>query len=479
MSTDDRISRRSVLSTLGAAGVTGFAGCAGGDNGGTDQTTTGTDGETMAGEGDATGTTTGSAGGASGTVKLGVIQPMSTDLKYYGMQALWGFFSGMAYKGDTDPVTGIESGEYTVSVGGVDYELYVRDTKFSADTAQTLATDLVQSEDVDMLVGCASSGAASRVITTVAKQANVPYMVGPAASADITGNSKTCGDMIFRAAENTAMDARSGGKYVAQETDVQQVYLFGADYSFGRAVVNNYESVLKANNVEIVGKKFVQQGYSEWKGLLDKASEAGAQGIVGGFTVSTLPALFTTYLNGDYNYRVFGGFATEITTSVVGQTLQKVFGKPLTEQKLQGKQFGPFTTRYHWNQYDNDINSAFVDMYSKAYGRVPDLFTSGMFTAASAIVQAVEESGSTEGADIASSLRGMTVAETPKGTDGYAFQKYNNQARSAMTVADPVPITDEWKDQWGAAIMPSDPVARIDASETTIPSDAEEMGCSL
>jgi branched-chain amino acid transport system substrate-binding protein len=481
MTSDGRLSRRRVLSALGATGVAGLAGCSGGGGGGNDTTTSGDGGGGTAdgGDGDVTGTTTGSTGGASGSVKIGVLQPTSGDLKYYGQQALWGFFSGLAYKAGQDPKTGVESGQHTVSVGDVDYELFVRDTKFSADTAQTLATDLVQSEEVDMLFGCASSGAASRVITTVANQANVPYMVGPAASADVTSNSETCSDIVFRASENTAMDARSGGKYVAQETDVSTVYLFGADYSFGRAVVNNYESVLKANGVEIVGKKFVPRGYSEWQGLLDQASEAGSEGIVGGFTVATLPALFTTYLNGDYDYRVFGGFATQITTSVVGQTLQKVLGKPLTKEKLNERKFGPFTTRYHWNQYSNDVNTKFVDMYSKAYGRVPDLFTSGTFTAASAIVQAVEESGSTAGEDIATALRGMTVTETPKGENGYTFQEYNNQARSAMTVADPIPTTDEWADNWDAAIMPSEPVSRIEASETTIPSDSDEMGCSL
>ncbi len=56
-------------------------------------------------------------------------------------------------------------------------------------------------------------------------------MLGPAASADITSNSETCSDLVYRASENTAMDARSGGKYVARETDVSSVYLFGADYS--------------------------------------------------------------------------------------------------------------------------------------------------------------------------------------------------------------------------------------------------------
>jgi len=469
---DDSVSRRRWLTALGATGAAGLAGCTGGNGGQettTDDTTT---------EDGMTETTTTEQASASGSVKIGVLQPTSGDLKYYGQQSLWGFYSGLAYKGDTDPIESGSTGTYTTTVGDVDYELVVRDTGFKADKAQSLATDLVQNEDVDMLFGCASSGAANRVIKTVVKQAQVPYMVGPAASADITASSETCGNLVFRASENTAMDARSGGKYVANETDVSKVFLFGANYSFGQAVVNNYEQVLKDEGVEIVGKKFVPQGYSEWKGLLDNAQSEGAEGIVGGFTVATLPKLFTSFLNGEYDYRVFGGFATSITNGVVGQTLQKALGD-LTKEKLESANLGPFTTRYHWNQYDNDINSEFVETYTDTYGVVPDLFTSGTFTAASAISQAVTESGSTEGADIAEALSGMTVKDTPKGEDGYTFQEYNNQARSAMTVANPVPTTDEWADSWDAAIMPGEPLATIDASEATIPEDGDQMNCSL
>nr|WP_208023610.1 ABC transporter substrate-binding protein [Halorussus pelagicus] len=471
---DDSVSRRRWLTALGATGVAGLAGCTGDDGGQSTTTTTASD-ETDGGMTETTATTTEQA--STSGVKIGVLQPTSGDLKYYGQQALWGFYSGLAYKGDTDPIEDASTGRKSVTVGDVEYELIVRDTQFAADKAQSLATDLVKNEEVDMLFGCASSGAANRVIKTVSKQAQVPYMVGPAASASTTASSDTCSNLVFRASENTAMDARSGGKYVANQTDVSKVYLFGADYSFGKAVVNNYEEVLKNEGVEIIDKKFVPQGYSEWKSLLDNAQSAGAEGIVGGFTVATLPKLFTSYLNGDYDYRVFGGFATQITNSVVGQTLQKALGKPLTTEKLADTGLGPFTTRYHWNQYDNDINSEFVDTYTSTYGVVPDLFTSGSFTAASAISQAVTESGSTEGADIAEALRGMTVADTPKGEGAYTFQKYNNQARSAMTVADPVPTSDEWADNWDAAIMPSEPLATIGADESTIPKSG--VDCSL
>lgn len=467
-----RLTRRNVLTSAGAVGIAGLAGCTGNDD--TNDTTN----DDKSGNDNGTGGMT-TTKNVSGTVKIGVLQPISGSLKYYGQQSLWGFLSGLAYKADADPKTGVKSGKTVVSVGDTDFELYVRDTGFSQSKAKKLATNLVTDQKVDMLFGCASSSSATTVIKTVAKASGVPYVAGPAASASITSDGETCNNLVFRASENTAMDARSGGKYVAKKTDVKKVYLFGADYSFGKAVVNNYEQVLEDEGVEIVGKKFVPQEHSEWKGLLDKAQDAGAQGIVGGFTVATLPNLFTEYLSGSYDYRVFGGFATQITNKVVGQTMQKVIGKPLTKEKIEKTKLGPFTTRYHWNQYDNDINTSFVDSYTKAYGVVPDLFTSGTFTAASAIVQGVHQSGSTKGTDIAEAMRGMTVKDTPKGEGGYVFQKYNNQARSSMTVANPVPTTDEWADNWDAAVMPGEPLATIEGEEATIPKDAAGMSCSL
>lgn len=462
-------SRRAFVAAAGAAGIAGLAGCSSNDG-----TPTPTDDPNDGGGGG--GTATGTPEPVSGTVKIGVLQPVSGSLQYYGQQSLWGLYQGFDYKSESSFTPAAETGTHTAAVGEVDYELVVRDTQLSADEAQTIATNFVQEEDVDAIVGCTSSASANRVIQTVSTQVDIPTLIGPAASADVTSNSETCAPNVFRASENTAMDARSGGTYVAQNSDVSSVYLFGADYSFGRAVVNNYRSVLEAQGVEIVGEQYLPRGYSEWDGLLDNAESEGAEGIVAGFTVQTLPQLFTTFLNGDYPFKVFGGFATQITTQIVGQTLQNELGTPLTEEKLANANLGPFTTRYHWNQYDNEINSTFVENYTSAYGIVPDLFSSGLFTTASALVQAVEAAGSTEGPDLVDALTGMTVTDTPKGEGAYTFQEYNNQARSEMTIADVVPNEEE---NWDAAIAPGSPVERIAADQTTIPADSSEMGCSL
>ncbi|TKX52974.1 ABC transporter substrate-binding protein, partial [Halorubrum sp. SP9] len=82
-----------------------------------------------------------------------------------------------------------------------------------------------------------------------------------------------------------------------------------------------------------------------------------------------------------------------------------------------------------------------------------------------------------DGADIADALRGMTVTDTPKGENGDTFQEHNNQAASQMTVAWPVPTSDEYADTWGAPIMPGEPLERLDAEDVMVPES--DASCSL
>ncbi|WP_336327245.1 ABC transporter substrate-binding protein [Halovenus sp. HT40] len=443
------LTRRQLLGTMGTTGALALAGCAVGD-----------DEE------------------SSASLTIGVLQDFSGPLPAYGAQGTAGFYNGLAQKADDDPLPSdaVDAGEYEYSVGDTDIELLVRDTQFNPQEAQSLAEDLTTEDEVDLLFGVGNSGGAQRVITQVVDRSDVPFIMGPAASAGLTANDETCREQVFRANENTAMDARSGGVYIAESTDVDKMALFGADDTFGQSVINNYRTVLENRGVDIVLERSVASGQQEWEGLLEDAENEGAQGMVGGFTASTLPFFATEFLTGDYDLQLFGGFASRVTLGIVGDTLSDVLGDNFTNEGIANANFGPFTTRYHWNQYDNEINDAFIDRHTSTYDVVPDLFTSGAFTAASAVVQAVEEEGEGSRDAIVSGLRGMTVEETPKGEGGYTFQEYNNQAQSQMTVAN-VEVTPEDQGNWPAAIQPGEPVETVAAEDVTIP--ASEMSCDL
>lgn len=466
----DRHTRRAYLqgtgAAVGVAGLTGLAGCLGGGEG-----SDGSDGSAGSDGSD------GSGGDLSGeTVRIGALQPTSGDLQYYGQISLRGFYSGLAYKHDLDPIEDATPGTYTVEPeGGPTYEIVVEDTGFSPDTAQSVATDLVLDEEVDVLFGGTSSDSARRLINTVVDETDVPYLIGPAADAGITVSDEFCHPLAFRASEHTAMDARAGGTYVAENFDIDTVAVFASNNAFGQSVAENYAQVLQDNGVDVLEPRFVEVGYSEFDGLFQQAVSDGATGVVGGFTASTLPQFLTSAIS--FDVQVFGGFAALLTTKLIGGTIESALGEGFTEQDIKGAGLGPFTSRYHWNQYENPINEDFRQMHIDAYGIVPDLFSSGTFTAASALSQAVSESGSTQGADIADALRGMTVADTPKGTDEYTFQQHNNQAASQMTVAWPVPTSDEYADTWDAPIMPGQPLERLEAEDVMVPEG--DASCSL
>lgn len=460
------VSRREILRGFGASGMALLAGCGSDTSEETSPSTTPTP---------ATG-----ADNTTDRVTIGVLQPLSGSLKYYGVQSAQGFFTGLAYKAGTNPPNSVlSSGLETYTVDGTEFEVVVRDTDFSPEKARQSATTLIEKHNADVLFGCASSDAAARIASTVTEPSSVPYVAGPAASASLTADAGTCNELVFRANANTAMDARAASRYLSNLSDISSVYLFGADYSFGRAVIENYERSLSEFGVSVEGTELVPRGHSSWQGLLESAQEAGVDGIIGGFTVATLPNLFEAFLKNDWGYRLLGNMTTRATVSEVGKTLSDQLGTPLTRSAIEDANLGPFVTRYHWNQYKNPINQAFRDSYTKSYGQVPDLFTAGTFTAASAIVQAVTTSGGTSAADISQQLRGMTVSETPKGRDKYTFQEYNNQARSPMTLANYVPTTDAVADLWDAPVQPGDPVSQTNAELSTIPKDSSALTCSL
>ena len=434
--------------------------------------------------------------GASG-LRIGVIQPYSGIEGYWGEMSTFGFVSGLAYRygEDPPPEDGDEEGTINVEDGATfsfeaedrTYQLVLRDTELEAGRAQEVATSLVTDDDVDMLFGCVSSDATERVIQQVAKPTDTPYVVGASSGIATVGNPDLCGRTIFRANEHTGMEARAEARYIGEETETQTVYLLGPDNVFGRSFGRMYRRALEENGVEVVGERFVPSGYSEFRGILeDIDQQAEAVGI--NFTADTLPNFLPTFVNGNvsgaFDLRGYAAFPGRTAMNLIGNTLESQFGE-ITEENIQEANIGGLASRYHWNQYDNPINDEFVPAYVNAYGSMPDFFTSGSFAAASAIAQAVEETGSEEGSDVAEAMYGMTVEQTPKGENGYVFQEHNNQAKSEMTVAEIVPNEPgRWEgefgpEQWNAPIMPSEPVARISADEAALPADDPEMECDL
>lgn len=427
--------------------------------------------------------------GLGGGLEIGVIQPYSGIVGYWGEISTFGFLTGLANRYGEGPIE-VEVGDgasVTFEAEDRTYRMLLRDTELDASVAQDAATDLVTNEGVDMLFGCVSSDATERVIEQVAKPTDTPYVVGASSGIATVGDPALCGRKIFRANEHTGMEARAEAKYIAEETDTETVHLIGPDNVFGRSFGRMYRQALEENGVEVTGERLVPAGFSEFRGILEDIDEqAEALGIT--FTADTLPNFLPTFVSnnvsGSIDLRGYAAFPGRTAMNLIGNVLESEFGD-ITEDNIEDANIGGLASRYHWNQYENPINEEFVPAYTEAYGSVPDFFTSGAFAAGSAIGQAVEETGSQDPDDVAEAMYGMTVEETPKGENAYTFQEHNNQAKSPITVARIVPNDESrWEgsfgpDDWNAPIMPGEPIARVSADEAALPVDDQEIECDL
>ncbi len=478
----NRSTRRKVIGTVGAAGAIALAGCSGGS--GDDNTETPTETDT-GGDGTETetnnGTETPVTEQSGGSLKIGVLQPFSGRLGFYGKLTTWGYWTAFGMKGvPLEALPGPEQGanEYTFELGDTTYEFITRDTRYSVQEGQSLAAELVRQDEVDMLLGVTNSGGVQTIANNVASQANIPLMAGPAASATLTNSDEYCSEYLYRTSETVEMDALSQGKYLANETDVQDVWIFHADNSFGQSIKRFGTSALESNGATIIGTTGVPSGYSEdWASQFREAEAAGAEAAIAGFTVATLPQMMAAYLAGDFSFRFIVGDITMFSAAAYGQVIQQAFGDQLTAERLWKSGLGPFTTRYHWNQYDNEYAQEANEIHRQKYGQNTDMYTAGAHAAISAIDQAVEQAGSTDTDDLLEEWQGMTIQETLKGEGNYQFQEYNNQARSSMSVAPPVPT--EEPTYWKAPVQPGDPEKVFAPDETTLKADDGYVSCQL
>ena len=484
------VSRRSVLRTLGAGGICGLAGCLGfgqQDTNGNDSDGSTTDPSATPArtptdtpeatpedtpEETATEDGTDTTETSDGPVRIGMIQPLSGTLEPFGRVAVRGFYTYFGYRGADIPGE-VTAGEDEFELDGTTYIVDVRDSAADPAEAQATAQSLVASDDATALVGGVSAAVAFAIADTVAGSAEVPYLAGPAGATQLT--SEDCSPTVFRASETLAMDARAGASFIRQNPASTSVYIYYADYAYGRALRDAYTRLLEEAGITIAGTAPYPLGYEEWSSQLQQAADAGADTAIAAFTSFTLPSLVRAFLAGEYDFRLMSNWGNQLMARTVGSAITETLGSGVSAADIEDAGLGPFPTRYHWNQYDNPIATEANGIHRSTYGTNTDMYSSGMFTSASAIVQTVEQTGSTQRADIVDELTGMTVEETLKGQGAYTFQEYNNQARSPMTIADPVPTGNT--QYWDAAVQPGAPNTTYGADQTTLP--ASQVDCNL
>jgi len=237
---------------------------------------------------------------AENTIKIGYPLPLSGPVSVYGV-----------------PV--IRAAEMAVqeinAKGGVlgrRLELLERDSKANADEAVRLARELIIKDNVDFLVGTATSAEAPAV-STIAKENKIVFIAPTAKTVQLTSPANLH-PYIFRLGSNTDIDGRTGASIIARWKDVKRVATIAPDYAYGRDAVAAFVDYLKKArpDIEIVDQQWPKLGQSDFTAFINaqlaKQPEAVFCDVYGGdFVTFAKQAAPLGYFKAMNNRLVDGG----------------------------------------------------------------------------------------------------------------------------------------------------------------------------
>ena len=336
-------------------------------------------------------------------IKVGLITDITGALAIYGAMMTRSFMLGMEYatgsEGSAGPVYNFgDTQERTFKIDDCEIQVFVRDDAGLPENTTTVANELIDIQDVDFLVGSASSGATA-VLQGIALANEVPLIVAPAAANDITG--KDFNEYTFRTARNNYQDAMYECKALTQSysTFIQ----IAADYAFGHGSAEAFRDACALEGGTFVADDiFAPATTTDFTPYMEQIAASGAD------------AYIVTWAG--------SGFISLVQAAAdQGVTATMELGTTFIDNKLTPVYYGTAigTTAgivYHWSAPDNPANDFLVAEASGRYGIYPDLFDADGMNAAIMIIETLKKTnGDVTPAVLIAAMEGLEF-EGPKGT---------------------------------------------------------------
>lgn len=321
-----------------------------------------------------------------------------------------------AYAKQTE--TGLRLGfEYatkgTMQIDGRKINIILKDDQSKPDLAKTALTEAYEDDHADIAIGTSSSAAALAMLP-VAEEHKKILIVEPAVADQITGDKWN--RYIFRTARNSSQDAIS--EAVAFGKPGVTFATLAADYAFGHDGVAAFKEALAKTGATLAAEEYAPANTTDFTAVGQRLFDAlkdkpGRKLIFIVWAGAANPLEKLSELDP-------GRFGIEFAAA--GNTLPVL----ASYKRFPGMEGAAY---YYYGLPKNPINDWFVAEHQKRFNAPPDMFTAGGFSAAMAVVTAVEKAKSTDTEKLISTMEGMSF-DTPKGQ--MIFRKEDHQALQSM-----------------------------------------------
>ena len=323
------------------------------------------------------------AGIAGDTIKLGVAGAQSGDLASYGLP--------------TVKAAELVVKQYNAKGGinGKTVELLIEDDVCKPEVATNTATKLV-TDGVDVVLGHICSGATKAALPIYA-EAGVIVMSPSATAVDLTKSGDYTN--FFRTIAPDDAQAQAMVEFTLGTLAAKKIAVVHDKGDYGKGLAEIANGLVKASGkAEVVLFEGVTPGAVDYTAIVQKIKRNGADAVI------------------------FGGYHPE-ASKIVSMMKKKRIDIPFVSDdgvkddtfiKVAGKNAEGVYASGPQDNSANPIAIAAIEDHKKAYKADPGAFYENAYSAALALLNAIEKAGSTESADIVKALQTETV-ETPVG----------------------------------------------------------------
>jgi branched-chain amino acid transport system substrate-binding protein len=323
------------------------------------------------------------AASAEGTVKVGLIIPMTGGQASTGKQL--------------DNAVKLYIQQHGDSVAGKKIEIILKDDGANPDNTKRIAQELIVNDRVDVIAGFGITPTALAV-APLATQAKIPEIVMLAGTSIITERSP----YIVRTSFTLAQSSTIIGDWAAKN-GIKKVATLTSDYAPGNDALNFFKEHFVAGGGQVIEEVKVPLVNPDYAPFLQRMKDAK-------------PDAMFVFVPGGQG----GNFMKQFSERGLDKSGIKVIGPGdvMDDDLLNGMgdaALGTVTAHMYSAAHPSQLNKDFVAAYKKAFGSRPGFVAVGGYDGIHLLYEALRKTGGkTDGDSLVAAMKGMAW-ESPRG----------------------------------------------------------------
>ncbi|GGD87509.1 ABC transporter substrate-binding protein [Rhizobium anhuiense] len=340
---------------------------------------------------------------ADGTIKLGLVAPMSGPNARYGAFSMHG--AELAVKDIND----------AGGVNGMKIELLNADSQGTPVEGVSAARRLIDQDGVDFIIGDVSSSV-TLAIQPVAEDAEVLLLNAASSNPKITYQAGVGGfKWTYRNYPTDENRALIVAKYAAEQRGFTKFAVLSVDSDYGRSAITFTKKYLPDFKGEILSEDYYKEGEVDFRSVLAKIRDNGAQAIIMYGLADTTPIIARQMIE--------LGIAGKVTLIGNGE-----FNTEKTVKSAPSALEGAVEAAAWLPQFDSPESKAFVDKFTATYDEAPNNHAYVHWDTVNLLAAAIKQAGSADKVKVRDALSKIKY----KSPVGEVTFDDHNQARLPM-----------------------------------------------